>query len=92
MTSIVRTDDVLGGDPRIEGTRIGVLHVFDLVIAGNSTPEDAADQLDIDLSEVYGALSYYYEHPDEMSRVRDRHDALEDKLSELTARPPKAAE
>ncbi|MFC3959042.1 DUF433 domain-containing protein [Halovivax cerinus] len=92
MTAIVRTDDVLGGDPRIEGTRIGVLHVFDLVIAGTSTPEDAADQLGIGLGDVYGALSYYYDHADEMARIRARHESLEDELAERTVQPPTAVE
>ncbi|WP_254861613.1 DUF433 domain-containing protein [Halovivax gelatinilyticus] len=91
MATIVRTDDVLGGDPRLEGTRIGVYHVYDLVVPGGSTPEEAADQLDIDLGQVYGALSYYYENSDEMAEVRARHRDLEDELRSKSTQPPSTA-
>ena len=51
MPDIVRTDDVLGGEPRIEGTRVGVLDVYELVVGGE-TPVEVADQLDSSLPEV----------------------------------------
>ena len=92
MVDIVRTDGVLGGDPRIEGTRIGVLDVYDLAVVGPSTPEDTADQLDIGLDEVYAALSYYYERPDEMRALRDRHAELDSELASVTLRPPETVE
>ena len=70
MAEIVRTDDVLGGDPRIDGTRSGVLDVHEFVVTGDRGPADVADQLDLTLEEVYSALAYYYAHPDEMRQVR----------------------
>ena len=33
IVEIVRTEGCLGGNPRIEGTRVGVLHVYELVVA-----------------------------------------------------------
>ena len=57
MPDIVRTDDVLGGEPRIEGTRVGVLDVYELVVGGE-TPVEVADQLDSSLAEVHTALAY----------------------------------
>ena len=62
MVEIVRAEGVLGGAPRIEGTRVGVLHVYELVV-GDNPPANVADQLDRSLAEVHSALAYYHEHP-----------------------------
>lgn len=92
MADIVRTDDTLGGDPWIEGTRIGVHHVYELVVTGDYPPEDVADQLGIDLSEVHAALAYYYDNPETMREVRQRHEAIEDELAESALRPPEVVD
>lgn len=77
--TITRDDDVLGGEPRLEGTRIGVRHVTARVIEGTNSPASVADQFDIPLSAVYEALSYYYEHIDEMRTYeRENESAFED--------------
>jgi uncharacterized protein (DUF433 family) len=91
MADIVRTEDVLGGNPRIEGTRIGVLHVHELVVQGDHTAVDVADQLDISLGEVYSALAYYHEHPDEMRTVRAAQENTEEVLRESSLSPPELA-
>ncbi|MFT4922469.1 MAG: hypothetical protein ACI8XM_001684 [Haloarculaceae archaeon] len=91
MATIVRTEDTLGGDPRIAGTRVGVLHVYELVVEGDHSPADIADQLDLSLAEVYSALAYYHEHPDEMREVRRRHEERESVLAEEALSPPEPA-
>lgn len=91
MAKIVRTENVLGGDPRIEGTRIGVLHVYELVARGEHPPVDVADQLDLSLGEVYSALAYYHEHPDEMRSVRAEQKTAERTLRERSLSPSKPA-
>jgi uncharacterized protein (DUF433 family) len=45
-------DEILGGDPRIEGTRIGVLHVAELVLVGYPV-EDVADQYETSPADAY---------------------------------------
>jgi uncharacterized protein (DUF433 family) len=87
MVDIVRSDDVLGGDPRIEGHRISVLQVAEMVLDGGRSPEYVADQLGISLAEVHTALAYYYEHPDEMEAIRERHEELEATLGEQAVTP-----
>ena len=69
MSEIVSTEGVLGGEPRIEGRRIGVLHVATRVL-DDETPEEVAADFDLDLADVYRALAYYYDHPDEMRALR----------------------
>lgn len=92
VAEIVRTDDVLGGHPRIDGTRIGVLHVHELAVACDHDPADVADQLDLTLEEVYSALAYFYAHPEEMRDVRAAHEAADSVLADRAVKPPKTAE
>jgi uncharacterized protein (DUF433 family) len=89
MSGIVRTEGVLSGDPRIEGRRISVLQVADMVVDGDHPPEYVADQLDISLADVHEALAYYYRHPDEMDELRAKDEALETDLEELSNAPRK---
>jgi len=91
MAEIVRTADVLGGQPRIEGTRVGVVYVYELVVGGDHPPADVADQLDLSLGEVYSALAYYHEHPDEMREVRRDQGDAEATLAEASLSPPEPA-
>ena len=87
MTTIVHTDDVLGGKPRLEGRRISVLQIADMVLEADCTPEFVADQLDISLSEVHTALAYYYDNPEEMDSIRERNERLEDELADQALTP-----
>ncbi|MFB6161057.1 MAG: DUF433 domain-containing protein, partial [Haloferacaceae archaeon] len=76
--AITRDDDVLGGEPRIDETRVGVRHVAARVIDSGQSPAYVADQLDLPLAEVYEALSYYYDHVEEMRDLeRENEDAFE---------------
>lgn len=88
MTTIVRSEDVLGGDPRIDGTRVGVLHVHELVIEGDHNPADVADQLELPLEAVYTALASYYGHSEEMRDIRQAHGAADVTLVDRSLKPP----
>lgn len=81
MSEIVQTEGVLGGEPRIDGTRVGVLHVYELVVEGGHSAAEIADQLDLSLGEIYSALAYYHEHPDEMREVRRQNAEAEERLA-----------
>lgn len=87
MVDIVRTDGVLGGKPRLEGRRISILQIADMVLEADLSPEYVADQLGISLAEVHAALAYYYEHPDEMDEIRERNEQLDKKLRERAVTP-----
>lgn len=62
----ITTDEVLGGEPRIDGTRVGVRHVVTMVLDGGRTAAYVADQLDISLAQVHAALAYYSANPEEV--------------------------
>lgn len=77
--AITRDEDVLGGEPRIEGTRVGVRHVVARVIEGDQSPAYVADQLDLSMADVYAALSYYYDNIDEIEAYeRENREAYEE--------------
>lgn len=85
--SIIQTDDVLGGEPRINGTRVGVRHVAARVIDGGRSPAHVADQFDVALAEVYESLSYYYDNIDEMRALEEEYDAAFDRVRESSLKP-----
>lgn len=80
---IVETPDVLGGDPRVDGSRIGVLHIVERVESrgeGVSLAVIAALFSGVlSISEVEAALEWAEEHPERLAEVRQEHeDAMED--------------
>ncbi len=85
--AITREEDVLGGEPRIEGTRVGVRHVVARVIDGNQSPAYVADQLDLSLSNIYDALSYYYSNIEEIREFRHENDDAFDRMREQSLKP-----
>jgi uncharacterized protein (DUF433 family) len=85
--SITRDEGVLGGEPRIEGTRVGVRHVAARVVDSDRSPAHVADQLDVSLSEVYEALSYYYAHVEEMREFERENEAAFEQIRESALKP-----
>jgi prevent-host-death family protein len=66
---IVRRPGVSGGEPIILGTRIPVWEIVERVRAGQS-PEDIAEGLPpLTPALVHDALSYYFDHRDEIDRA-----------------------
>lgn len=78
MPQIVHTENVLGGDPRIEGHRIGVYQVYQRYVEGDETPEAIATSYDISIAEVHAALAYAFSNPDEMRAIEARNQARYD--------------
>ena len=85
--TLTRDDDVLGGEPRIQGTRIAVRHVAGRVIDSGQTPAYVADQLDVFIADVYEALSYYYAHIDEMRALETENRAAFEVVREQSLNP-----
>jgi uncharacterized protein (DUF433 family) len=85
--TITRDEDVLGGEPRIDGTRIGVRHVATRVIDSGGSPAHVADQFDVPLADVYEALSYYYAHIDEMRALEADNEAAFETVRESSLKP-----
>ncbi len=63
---IVITPKVMGGKPRIAGHRISVQDVVIWHKELGYTVEQIADDYKLNLSDVYAALAYYYDHKEEI--------------------------
>jgi len=76
VTRIVATPEVLGGKPRIDGTRIGVYFVHEQIEGRGLDSKTFAAEHDLDVADVYRALAYYYDHPEEMAEIESRRERL----------------
>ena len=84
---IVETPEVLGGNPRIEGVRVGVLQVGDYVREVGMDVETVMDELRLSREQVEAALDYYDDHPDEMETLRAQREASFRRMEEQNPTP-----
>jgi uncharacterized protein (DUF433 family) len=76
-------------EPHIEGSRITVRHVYERVHGRGLRPETVAERYNLDIADVYHALAYYHEHPEEMREVERRRDeAIKAAREKTTITPP----
>jgi uncharacterized protein (DUF433 family) len=69
----------LHDEPHLEGRRLTVQFTRTQVEDRGLEPRTVADRHDIDVADVYRALTYYHDHPEEMRAVeRQREEAIED--------------
>ena len=68
----------LHDEPHIEGRRITVQFIQSRVEDRGLEPQTVADRHELDVADVYRALTYYHDHPAEMRAVeRQREQAIE---------------
>jgi len=90
--TIARDDDVLGGEPRIDGTRVGVRHVAARVVDEGRSVAHVADQFDLTLAQVYEALAYYYEHIETIREFERANADAFDRVAETSLKPKEPVE
>ena len=72
---IVHIHGICGGEPVIDGLRVGVRHVVALHQRGEMIV-DIAEALGITEAQVFHALSYFFDHRDEiMAFLAREHEA-----------------
>jgi uncharacterized protein (DUF433 family) len=65
-------------EPHIKGSRVSVRHIYKRVHERGLRPETVAERLDLDIADVYHALAYYHDHPEEMEEAeRQRQEAID---------------
>lgn len=77
----------LHDEPHLEGRRITVQFVKTQVENRGLEPRTVSDRHDIDVANVYRALMYYHDHPDEMRTVERQREATIDDHEHLTTDP-----
>ena len=63
-------------EPHVKGRRISVLQLRDRVEERGLEPRTVASRYELDVADVYRALAYYHEHPEEMQQIRERHEEI----------------
>jgi uncharacterized protein (DUF433 family) len=64
---VVKSADTLGGEPRVEDSRIPVRMIFAVWEAGWPMPEIMDSFPDLTPAQIHDALSYAYDHPEEIA-------------------------
>jgi uncharacterized protein (DUF433 family) len=89
MSTVVSGDEsAIHDEPHVRGRRITVSHVHALVEERGLDAQTVADRFDLTASDVYHALAYYHDHPEEMRAVEERrrelHEAAEEDPTIIT--------
>ena len=86
---IVSSDDVLGGEPRIEETRIGVSHVVQYYEKGWNV-EKISRELNLEPLQVIKALEYYYQNPKEIRGIISERESMKNSINTESPQPEEA--
>ncbi len=71
---IISHKDYCGGSPVIEGTKFTVRSVVNYLLKQGISPEELVKEFHhLSLAQVYDALSYYYDHKEEIERDFSQH-------------------
>jgi len=73
---IESTTDTRGGKPRISDTRITVADIVLMHRRLGRALEEIAGTYDLPLAAVYAAMSYYYDHKDEIDQSLDEEESM----------------
>lgn len=68
-------DSEIHDEPHIEGRRLTVRTIHARVDGRGLSPQTVAEQHAVDIAEVYQALAYYHDNPEEMADVERRRQA-----------------
>jgi len=84
---IGRDDSILGGEPIVKGTRVSVRAVVEIWRMG-IPPEDITTHLPhITLAQIFDALSYFADHPDEITRLIEKNRISDDSIDPRSVTP-----
>ena len=80
---VVTDDGILGGEPIIKGTRTPIRAIVEIYRLGTSAEEIPGHLPHLTLAQVFDALSYYNDHPDEVNAYIERNRIPDDRLDPL---------
>ena len=74
------TPGVLGGKPRLAGHRISVAHIAEMYLNMGESIEEIARDYNLSPASVHAAMTYYYDHREEIDRHTAELDAFIEEL------------
>ncbi len=83
---IIRIEGHQGGEPMVRSAHVTVRTIVEQSRLGTTPEELVAGHPPMTLAEVYDALSYYYDHTDEMERIIAENNAALERATELSKR------
>jgi uncharacterized protein (DUF433 family) len=75
---------VVGGKPHIAGRRITVQNIIIWHEKMGKSADEICSEYELNLAEVYAALSYYFDHREEIDQSIEESQALVAELSQKT--------
>jgi len=85
---ISEDESEIHNEPHIEGSRITVRDVYIRVEKRGVRPERVADRYNLDIADVYEALAYYHNNPEEMQQVEERHKRAGEEAKQRSSLTP----
>jgi len=83
VNTVVSGDESeIHNEPHIRNRRITVSHIHALVENRGLDAQTVADRFDLSASDVYHALAYYHDHPEEMRTVEQCRRELQEAAQE----------
>ncbi|GEM_PF-770664 len=76
---ITKVEGVCGGRPCIDGSRVRVVNIVSLQKEGCSPEQMLAEYPDLDLAQIHAALTYYYDHPEEIDAYTAEDEAWDER-------------
>ena len=83
---IIRIEGHQGGEPMVRSAHVTVRTIVEQSRLGTTPEELVAGHPPMTLAEVYDALSYYYDHTDEMEQIIAENNAALERATELSKR------
>lgn len=74
-------------EPHLEGRRLTVQFIKSQVEDRGLAPRTIADRHDLDIADVYRALTYYHDHPEGMRAVEQRRQRAVEEHAHWTTDP-----
>ncbi len=78
------TPGICGGKPRIAGHRITVQQIVIWHDRMGRSADEIATEYDLELSDVYAALAYYFDHREEIDRAIEDSDKWIEEIRQKT--------
>ncbi|MBD1916231.1 MULTISPECIES: DUF433 domain-containing protein [Cyanophyceae] len=80
---VVRDDEILGGEPIIRGTRTPIRAIVETWRMGVAPEEIFQGMPHLTLGQVFGALTYYSDHQDEINQYIEKNYISDDLIDPL---------
>lgn len=78
----------MGGEPRIDGTRVSVRQIAELVDLRKMPVPDVRRRLKVPEVDIHRSMVYYHDHPEEFAALRQERAEAERRGKKNAITPP----